>query len=289
MAKERIVIGAHQLSWGTALTREDLIRWMDIAQRLGCGAFEVFLSGKSSCGPATIGAVATRFGMKVIGLPVMTLQTDPLSITHPTLAADALKNCIKAVHGMGGSLVAGPLANVLGRTGEGPNGKQYAACINTFGQVAKTAQRLGVRLAIEPLQWSEIAWPNTCQQVIRLIRDVEETQKVPKGVFGVLFDIYHALRMEEDWSDSLSTLLAEDLLFHVHVAGPNRTPPRTMQHINWQRLVGQLKSAEWRGAVTIESFGRECDLPLSVVGPGDRLPAKKVIQTGVKTLRQAGL
>lgn len=289
MAQKRIVIGAHQLSWGTTLTKETVISWMEAAKKLGCGAFEVFLSGKVSCSPATIRAVAERFGLRVIGLPIMTSDSDPLSVINPKKAIDALKKHIRAVYRMSGTLVVGPLANVLGRTDAVPNEKQYQACVNTFAEVSLFAGRHGIGVAIEPLQWSEMAWPNTCGQVVQLIRDVENVRGAPKGVLGVLFDVYHALRMEEDWPASLKSLLAQDLLFHVHVAGPGRTPPRITQHIDWKQMIGQLKKAKWGGTITIESFGKECDLPLSVVGPGSRLPAQEVIREGVETLRQAGL
>jgi D-psicose/D-tagatose/L-ribulose 3-epimerase len=262
---------------------------METAKKLGCGAFEVFLSGTISCPPAVIKTAAEKFGLKVIGLPIITPDADPLSTDEKARARAIaiLKAHIKTVRRMGGSLVAGPLANVLGRTDVIPDEKQYKACVKTFARVAKFADEQGVRVAIEPLQWSEIAWPNTCAQVVKLIHDVEEI--MPRGVLGVLFDIYHALRMEENWLSSLRDLLKEGLLFHCHAAGPGRTPPRITQHINWRGMVSQLKEAGWEGTITIESFGKECDLPLSVVGPCRRLPAQEVIHEGVAALRQAGL
>lgn len=287
----KIIIGAHQLSWGTNL--EGVSPRVRKAEKLGCDAFEFFLSG--NFGPASIvKEVTEKVGLIPIGCAVIrdNIDGDPLSTdeTARSKAENAIEQYISWTRDMGGSLLVGPLANVLCKKNAlYPTMEELQAGIQTFRYVARVASSNGVKVAIEPLQWSEMPWPNTVQQVLDFIKLVEEPNDVPKNVLGVLFDIYHALRMEENWFTALRTALREERLFHIHVAGPNRTPPRLNQHIAWSTIIEILKPAGWSGTITIESFGKECDLPFVVVGPGERLPAEEVIATGVLTLRSAGL
>lgn len=303
MSGERkgVKIGAHQLSWGTNLGSKDaVLSRMKTAKELGCKVFEVFLSGTfelpRSCPQRIVASSARQIGLKPIGCAIIRngIDGDPLSTDERERkkAEKAISKHIDDTHLIGSSLLVGPLANVLGRPEEevhSPTQEELKAGIKTFYQVAQVASANGVKVAIEPLQWNEIAWPNTIKNVLDFIICVEKPAKIPKGVLGVLFDIYHALRMEENWEDSLQMALNSGRLFHIHIAGPRRTPPRMDQHIDWKEMVRRIKQAGWEGSITIESFGEECDLPFAVVGPGKRPPAIKVIATGVETLREAGL
>ena len=191
---------------------------------------------------------------------------------------------------MGGSLLVGPLANVLGReNARCPIRCEITAGVRTFVNVGRFAFQKGIKMAIEPLQWPEMPWPNTVRDVLDFITQIEQSDGIPEGILGVLFDVYHALRMEENWPDALNMVLNAGKLFHVHIAGPNRTPPKLNQHIGWRTIISTLKEAGWEGTITIESFGKECDLPFAVVGPGERLPAEKVIATGAATLISIGV
>jgi len=292
--KEGIKIGAHQLSWGTSLTQEMIPSRMEEVRGLGCDAFEVFLSN-DSCPCEDINVAAKEADLTTIGCAIIRNGTDgnPLSTdeTKREKAEQAIHRHVRWTSAIGSSLLAGPLANVLGKPGaQPPTEEELEAGIRTFGHVAECASMNGVKVAIEPLQWPEMPWPNTVQQVLKFIDLVEELPHVPKGVLGVLFDIYHAIRAEENWFDALRMALASRKPLHIHVAGPDRTPPRIGQHIDWRVIIGELKKAGWKETVTIESFGVECDLPYAVTGPKHRLlPARDVIATGVKTLKEAGL
>lgn len=288
-----ILTGAHQLSWETSMTQEELFLRTKIAKELGCGVFEVFLSGDFGS-PLDIREATQRANLTAIGLAIIRdgIDGDPLSTDEKTRgqAETAIEQYIEQTHDMGGSLLVGPLANVLGKSdAHCPTETEIDAGVRTFRHIVRTASPMDVRVAIEPLQWTEIPWPNTVEQVLSFIHRVEEPSDVPKGTLGVLFDIYHALRMEENWVTALKMVLAAEKLFHVHVAGPNRTPPRMDQHIDWKTMISILKGAGWNGTVAIESFGKECDLPFVVVGPGERPPAEEVISIGVETLQKAGL
>jgi len=293
MNKGKILIGGHQLSWSTSIATRDVLPRAKKIKELGCGAFEFFLSADPFPASAIKGAME-KAGLASIGCAVIRDETggDPLSTNEAirSVGEKVIKKYIARTCDMGSSLLVGPLANVLGRKdAQCPTQDELKAGVKTFGKVAKFAESRKIRVAIEALQWVEMPWPNRISQVIQFIKQVEEEPGVPKGVLGVLFDIYHAFRMEENWHAALNLALNAKKLFHVHVAGPNRTPPHLDQHINWTSMISILKNAQWDGGITIESFGKECDLPFAVIGPGERLPAEQVISIGVETLKAAGL
>ena len=247
MNKEKMLVAGHQLSWGTSITPEDVLPRAKKIKDLGCGAFEFFLNIDSFPASAIKGAME-KVGLTPIGCAVIgeEIDGDPLS-TDEVLrrrSEKAIEKYITRTCDMGGSLLVGPLANVLGReNARCPTQEELEAGVKTFRNVAMFAKSKKVRLAIEPLQWSEMPWPNTVQEVLAFIDYVERDNNVIKGVLGVLFDIYHANRMEEDWPTALELALNARKLFHVHIAGPNRTPPQLGQHIGWRTLISTLKVA----------------------------------------------
>lgn len=294
MNKKKILIGGHQLSWGTSITSKDVLLRAKKIKELGCGTFEFFLNTADSLPTSAIKGAMEKVGLTPIGCAIIRegIEGDPLSTDEVIRIRSevAIKKYVTWTHDMGGSLLVGPLVNVLGREdARWPTQEELEAGVKTLTNVAVFAKSKKVRLAIEPLQWSEMPWPNTVQEVLAFIDYVERDNNVIKGVLGLLFDIYHANRMEENWPSALQLALNARKLFHVHIAGPNRTPPQLGQHIGWRTLTSTLKEAGWEGTITIESFGKECDLPFAVVGPGERLPAEEVIKTGVSTLKSIGV
>lgn len=293
MNKKKILVGGHQLSWGTgSLAEKDILSLAQKVKKLGCRTLEFFLN-VDTLHPSEIARVMKELKLTQIGCAVIPeADGDPLSTNKESRekAERKIKEHISIVDAMGGSLLVGPLGNVLGRKdARWPTQEELEAGVKTFRNVAMFAKSKKVRVAIEPLQWSEMPWPNTVNEVLAFIDYVEKDNNVIKGVLGVLFDIYHANRMEENWPSALQLALNARKLFHVHIAGPNRTPPQLGQHIGWRTLISTLKEAGWEGTITIESFGKECDLPFAVVGPGERLPAEEVIATGVRTLKSIGV
>lgn len=292
MNKKKILIGGHQLSWSTSIAPEDILPRAEKIKESGCEAFEFFLN-TDSLPTSVIKGTMEKVGLTPIGCAIIReeIEGDPLS-TDEVLrrrCEEAIEKYITWTCDMGGSLIVGPLANVLGRKdARCPTQKELEAGIKTFRNVAVFAKSKEVKVAIEPLQWSKMPWPNTVNDVLAFIDYVERGNNIIKGVLGVLFDIYHAIRMEENWQSALQLALNARKLFHVHIAGPNRTPPKLGQHIGWRTIISTLKEAGWEGTITIKSFGRECDLPFAVVGPGERPPAEEVIKTGVETLRTIG-
>jgi sugar phosphate isomerase/epimerase len=297
-----VVIGAHQLSWKSSVEPEQIMEIAKFASKAGCGAMELFMNGFQTFPEHAIVQALKEQELLMAGCGVILPKSenydgdgDPLS-TDETQRRRAKNRIITFINWLRNAqikinrerdcVLAGPLLSVLGqKDAKEPTTKNFEAGLITFREVAKYAQSRHIKIAIEPLQWSETIWPCQANQVIDFIKNVESVGGVAKGQLGILFDIYHALRMEENWADTLRMVLSENRLFHVHVAGPKRTPPDINQHIDWKLMMKILFSEfNYDGIITIESFGAECDLPPEVIGPGNRPPANTVITKGVETL-----
>jgi sugar phosphate isomerase/epimerase len=293
--KKKIEICGHSLSWGTSITPEQIIERAGIIKGLGCGGFELFMNGLGNEFPKeVIAQAAAESELQIVGCAVFTPddEADPLSedAGQRAKASELMVKWIDQLSSVGGGLLVGPLCGVLGRPDPAmPTVSQLATCGDLFGEVAKHAKDKGVRIAIEALQWVESPWPITVAETIEFIVSRVEIAGAPRDTVGMLFDIYHALRMEENYLKALEQLLKSGKLFHFHAAGPNRTPPDRRQHIEWAKMMALLKEHNWEGLVSIESFGNQCDLPFAVVGPGNRPEASRVIGKGVLTLNNAGL
>lgn len=286
--------GAHSLSWGTKLKPEDVFPRLKVAKALGCQAFEVYLGGDFSEDLASeLQHVAHGTGITLVGCGVILEgQGDPLSTNEEVRekAVGTIKEYITLVQKMGSDLLVGPLANVLARSDPHfPTDAELDAGVRTFREVASFAELSKVKVAIEFLQDGEMVWPSNTKHLLDFIEQVEQKDGVPREGLGVLFDVFHANRMEENMYRALQMVLDAGRLLYMHAAGPARTPPEKGQHISWKRIATILKKAKWAGTVTTESFGKECDLPPQTTGYGTRLPAVDVIAAGVETFRWAGL
>jgi sugar phosphate isomerase/epimerase len=114
------------------------------------------------------------------------------------------------------------------------------------------AQKVGVKIAVEPLNRFETYLFNRCAQALALADAVSPE-------VGVCLDAFHLNIEEDDIYDAIR--LAGDRLFDFHVADNNRFAAG-LGHLDWPKIVGTLKDIGYDGALTNE-----------FVAPVDRTPA----------------
>ena len=102
-----------------------------------------------------------------------------------------------------------------------------------------------VRLALEPLNRYESRLINTVGEALDVVEQLGEEN------LGVLFDTFHANIEEQSLREAIS--LAEDRLFHVHLADSNRWVPG-YGHFPFQEVMEALAAIDYTGAMVIESF-----------------------------------
>jgi sugar phosphate isomerase/epimerase len=114
------------------------------------------------------------------------------------------------------------------------------------------SQKVGVKIAIEPLNRFETYIFNRCAQALALADAVHPD-------CGVCLDAYHLNMEESNIYDAIR--LAGKRLFDFHVADNNRFAAG-LGHLNWPKIVETLKEIGYDGALTNE-----------FVAPVDRTPA----------------
>lgn len=145
-------------------------------------------------------------------------------------------------------ILVGPLYSTVGRAEPVAEAQYQAQWETVVGHLkmlsAYAAQRNG-KLAIEPLNRYETDFINTCEQALKMIRDVDSEALM------LHLDSYHMNIEEKDPAKAI--LQAGARLGHFHACGCDRGTPGG-DAINWDRIIPALKQINYTGSVVIESF-----------------------------------
>ncbi len=142
----------------------------------------------------------------------------------------------------------GPVYSVVGRAdAEEPSAQktQWSLVVKNLKVLAKYAEVRGRQICVEPLNRFETDFLNTCDQGLKLIRDVGS-----KAV-KLHLDTFH-MNIEEK-QQAAAIIKAGKLLGHFHACGSDRGTPGG-DHIDWKPIAKALKQIRYDGDVVIESF-----------------------------------
>ncbi len=112
-----------------------------------------------------------------------------------------------------------------------------------LGQCAAAASRLGVRLALEPLNRYETGLINTVEEGLALI------ERVGADNLGILPDTFHMNIEEPSIEESIRR--AADRMIHFHVADSNRWYPGA-GHLDFAAILDLLKGLAYPGYISGE-------------------------------------
>jgi D-psicose/D-tagatose/L-ribulose 3-epimerase len=188
-----------------------------------------------------VGLASTGIGVMSGGSAISPNKAERVS------ALDHLKWLIDCTAAIGGDVAAGPFHQPLGEfSGRGPTADEVKWCAEVHKQAAQYAAKVGITLAVEPLNRFECYFLNTMEQATELTRLVDEPN------YGYLFDTFHTNIEEND----VTALIAKTFhaIRHVHITENNRGVPGA-GHIDFRSVFGALKKAGWDGWLTIEAFG----------------------------------
>ncbi|MCX7975271.1 MAG: sugar phosphate isomerase/epimerase [Candidatus Aminicenantes bacterium] len=130
--------------------------------------------------------------------------------------------------------------------------------LEAVAKIAMTAQKLGIKLALEGLNRYESHLLNSAVQILALI------EQIKSPALGLLLDTYHMNIEEPDLAMAIKT--AGDKLFLVHLADSNRRAPGR-GHIPFAQLFLALDEINYDGPLIIE-----CSAP----GPDPFTPIKGI-------------
>lgn len=163
-------------------------------------------------------------------------------------AMEYIKAVIDIAPTLGSNLVAGPMYSSVGRAdlvSETDYRPQWQTVVTNLRTLTDYAAEKNVKLAIEPLNRYETDFINTCDQALKMIRDVETNALL------VHLDVFHMNVEEKD--PALAIIKAGDKLGLLHASGSDRGTPGGDQ-INWDRIFAALEKIDYQGNIVIESF-----------------------------------
>lgn len=158
-----------------------------------------------------------------------------------------LKACIDACAEFGAELLCGPLYSPVGHlVGRGPNEDEFARAAEGLRDAGQHAAAAGIALAVEPLNRFETYFLNCQADSARLI------DAIGLDNVGILYDTFHANIEEKSLVSAIRS--SGKRINHVHISANDRGTPGE-DHIDWETNFEALKSIDYDGWLTIESFG----------------------------------
>ena len=143
----------------------------------------------------------------------------------------------------------GPVYSAVGRADAVAAARIQAAMENRRASISRRSpnmpQKHGRQVCLEPLNRFETDFINTCDQGLKMIKDVGSP------ALKLHLDTFHMNIEEKNQADAIRK--AGKHLGHFHACGSDRGTPGN-DHIDWKPIAAALKAIGYKGDVVIESF-----------------------------------
>jgi D-psicose/D-tagatose/L-ribulose 3-epimerase len=123
--------------------------------------------------------------------------------------------------------------------------KQWKTVVKHLKKLSAYAQKRGRQICLEPLNRFETDFINTCDQALRMIKDVNHP------ALKLHLDTFHMNIEEKHLADAIRK--GGRHLAHLHACGSDRGTPGG-DHTDWKSIAKALKEVRYKGVVVIESF-----------------------------------
>lgn len=227
-----------------------LHRWFARLAHHGYAGAELPVVGATSAELAAARRALQAEGLRATAVGFATAEANPLAADAAgrRAAVEHLARLAENAAALGADVLAGPLHSAYGVfTGAPPTGDEFARCAEVLRAAGERAAKLGVRLAVEPLNRFECYFLNTAAACTELVRAVAHP-----AVCGVL-DTHHAHIEEDDVAAAIRASGAS--LGHVQLSENHRGTPGTGQ-VDFARVLAALRAIDYRGWLVIEAFSR---------------------------------
>jgi D-psicose/D-tagatose/L-ribulose 3-epimerase len=219
----------------------------DTIERLGrCGYDAIEISGEPAVWDTDhVKGLMEQHGVGCWGS--VTLMTGGRDLVHEDKyvrrgSVDYCKDTMDQIAAWGGEILTIVPSTVGKVVPMGSPEDEWKWAVEALKEVQDHAEKVGVRIGLEPLNRFETYFLNRTDQALALAEDVG-------GNCGVTLDIFHMNIEEADWEQAIRS--AGDRLVDVHVADNNRMPPG-QGAIDWDRFMRVLDEVGYNGCVTVE-------------------------------------
>ncbi|WP_281540532.1 sugar phosphate isomerase/epimerase family protein [Maribacter aestuarii] len=161
------------------------------------------------------------------------------------------KACFEVAKMLEATFVAGPLYAAVGKARLASDEQrkiEWNRSVTNLGKLAAIGRAYQLDIALEPLNRFESDLVNTAEQVMQLIRDIDEES------LKVALDGFHMTIEEHDIYKAIT--LVGDKLIHVQVSENHRGIPGTGL-TPWSDFAKGLSDVDYKGTIVMESFTPE--------------------------------
>lgn len=244
-------IGINLWNW-TKNPCEDIAGLVLHVAEMGFGAVELPLNRLSEWDISGIAESLRKTGLDLTLCAQLSNGLDGSSPDEVTRqkTIQYLQNGLEAGASLGASVLAGPLYGGSGKRQFLPPAEKAAElsrAVDTLTVLSHRAEKLGIKLALEPINRYRTSVVNTTAQALALI------SKIGSPALGILFDTYQANIEESDPINALENVLSAGKLFHFHACENHRGAPGS-GHIDWIAYLKALKAGGYTGHLTMETF-----------------------------------
>jgi D-psicose/D-tagatose/L-ribulose 3-epimerase len=143
--------------------------------------------------------------------------------------------------------LVGPYHSAIGYfTGAGRTEDEWKWGIESMREVAEHAGKVGVMLAVEPLNRFEVYFLNAQADAAEFCRQVGHPN------CRMMYDTFHANIEEKSITKAIHDI--KDMLCHIHISENDRSTPGTGD-IKWQETFDAIRSIGYDNWLVIEAFG----------------------------------
>jgi D-psicose/D-tagatose/L-ribulose 3-epimerase len=195
---------------------------------------------------------------------------------------DYMMKLIDQMVDLGCPSLIGPVYSAVGRADAVPEEEyrqQWQTVVGHLKTLCKYAEQKGKQVCLEPLNRFETDFINTCDQGLKMIKDVGSK------ALKLHLDTFHMNIEEKDQGKAIRK--AGKLLGHFHACGSDRGTPGN-DHIDWKPIASALRAVKYKGDVVIESFTTDVKVIARAAAIWRRIePTRDEIATkGIKFLRK---
>ena len=245
-----MLLGFNLLLWTTHVTDEHFPLFAEL-KKAGYDGVELPIFEGEPEHFARLGRILKEEGLRCTGVTVLPDAAHSAISPDPACrrgAVERLTWALDCLAAAGGEVLAGPFYQPLGVfSGEPPTAEERAGLVETHRAAAAHGQKLGLELAVEPLNRFECHALNTVADAAEVVR------RVAMPNYGLLYDTFHANIEEKDPVGAIGPHLA--LINHVHLAENDRGTPGK-GHVPFRATFQAFKAGGYQGWYVIEAFGR---------------------------------
>ncbi|MEM2790129.1 MAG: sugar phosphate isomerase/epimerase [Candidatus Bathyarchaeia archaeon] len=222
-----------------------LTPWIKKAKDIGYDAVELFPQYLSLREVSIVKKLLDEHKLEHISCVILPEEVDVASSNDRTRRNGVifLEHCIDITVKLGGELVTGVIYAPWGKVESKSPKEDWYRSTASLKQVCKYASQFGVKLAIEPINHYRTYLVNTCEDAVKFLKDVGESN------LGVHLDTYHMNIEENNFYEPV--IAAGKRLYHVHCSESNRGMLGT-GHVNWSEFFQALNEVDYQGYLGFE-------------------------------------